>query len=168
MGGRWRGGAVFGGLMALMLCPACGSSGSPPSHAGSGGSRGYQDDCGAIASFPPILTVVDVMTGAPICDPSFSVVHCTYDPGPISSFPCGVGDCSSSSPDGAPPPCQFLLKLAPSVGANSCTLSVTAPGYATTTVDGVVSGIGGCVPTMIPGSNITVTLTPAPADGGAD
>ena len=113
---------------------------------------------------PPVVTVVDGASGNPICDPGFAVVSCTgaIPSGPLSIYPCdGTTNfgCDASA-DGGADRCRFSVGgLNDSAFGNTCTLTVSAPGFVSATVAGVVSGVGGCVD-PVSASRITVTLAP--------
>ncbi len=135
---------------------------------GAGGTTGAGGDCALIIEYPPLIAVVDISNGAPICDPTFAIIDVN------ASNPIVITDvvecdgiagatCPGAPPDGGLSPCRFALTgLA---GTSVQTLQVSAPGYLPSTAYDIVSGVGGCVPSS-PASQVTVPLFPAPADGG--
>ena len=138
-----------------------------------GGAGGDIGGCRAVVIYPPVLTVVDGANGAPICDPTFAIIDLN------ASNPIAISDvqecdgtsgvaCPGSPGETQPGPCRFLLNGLDSASVNA--LEVGAPGYASVEVDGVSSGVGGCVPYRAP-SQLTVALPPAlpvPSAPGAD
>jgi hypothetical protein len=166
-------------LPSLLAVAACGSS------AGGVGSDAASDhraddvdantdakpqaDCGAILLLPPIVEVVDAVTGTPICDPVFKVDW--PDGGATSGNGMAVA-CSQSKSDGCPgapdgggtAPCAFSLAI---FDGNNVTVEVSHPGYENAIVQ-VSSGRGGCVP-YVAASHAVVELHPkadASTNGG--
>jgi len=139
------------------------SGGSASSSSGVSGSSGGAD-CGAIESFPAILTVVS-STGAPLaCDAVFWLESPTDDgPGaPVTASLCNasapLAGCPASPADAGGVPCVYALDLG-ALGTTSDQIMVSQPGYPSTFVTGVNEGEGGCVPYVAP-STTTVTLQP--------
>jgi hypothetical protein len=140
-----------------------------------GGADGNTDayaqaDCAAIELLPPIVSVVDAVTGAPICDPMFNVDWPdggTGGPRDGAPFACGQSmddHCPGPLDDGGARPCAFALGI---FYASNVNVEVSKPGYATASVQ-VSSGRGGCV-SPVPASHVVVQLHPvadAAADGG--
>jgi hypothetical protein len=132
------------------------------------GSRGTQDqpiDCGAIAVYPPNITVVDAVNGSPLCDPTFAVLTSNGEPLPPDdggAYACApdFGGCPPAPADGGAPPCTFMLSEVTWPGSYS--VRVFAPGFAPVVVDDVSGGVGGCVAYVAP-SVLTVTLSPSDA-----
>jgi hypothetical protein len=129
-----------------------------------------QADCGAIELFPPIVEVIDAVTGAPICDPAFTVDWPDGGPsGPKDGAPFACGqsrddNCPGPPDGGGTAPCTFALAIFNAMNVN---VEVSKPDYATTIVQ-VSGGVGGCVP-YVPASHVRVELHPVPdasADGG--
>ena len=178
-------------LPALLAVAACGSrsngsadgaahpEGSTPTDGqgadGSGGAAGSdgtsdarsQADCAAIDLLPPIVEVIDAVTGTPICDPVFVVDR------PDGGSTAGDGTaipCSQSAQEGCPAladgaaaPCAFSIGI---FYANDVSVEVSHSGYETATVH-VSSGEGGCV-AHVAASQVTVELhavTDGPIDG---
>jgi hypothetical protein len=129
-----------------------------------------------VDELPPILTIVDATTGAPICDATFNAVlvgdaaGVTTDPNPhrcdgTTSFGCPAFSTTDSSQ-----PCAYALVGLGYVDARIGSYSVVAraPGY----IPGLVVGITGgrtasCgFPQEAP-TQVTVKLNPNPFDAGA-
>jgi len=130
-----------------------------------------QYHCGAIEVLPPLVRVVDVETGAPICDVTFSLAA-TGDAGSAPTtgdasigVACSTEDiaCVVSSVSVAAAPCEYGLRLE---DFSVSTIWVRAPGYMSNRVAGVSNGRGGgCFPYQAP-SIITVALQPLSGDSG--
>jgi hypothetical protein len=137
-------------------------------------SSGRADaSCGAVGIVPATVTVRDATTGALICDPVITLVTdagSSPDAGSLG-FPCASNDegCPSSPPDGGPISCVFEVSFSGvfNSGAGQ-TIRIAAPGYESTTVTGVQTGADGCVSSPTAGTQVEVSLTPAPADAGPD
>jgi hypothetical protein len=150
-----------------------GSGGGAGAIAGSGGVAGAAGqssglggggpiDCGAILDLPPILTIVDGSTGAPVCDPTFVVELDASTAVQATSYRCLAADrigCPViSTTDGQPPPCVFLLYGLFETG-QSYTVAVSAPGYLTSQVAGVAGGQAAtCGFPFVAPSQLTVSL----------
>ncbi len=154
-------------LISLSLLDACSSSSAADGTA-------VQADCGAI-ELRPALIVVEGAGGVTIaCDATFTQLVPT-DAGATTQNPLSAWLCTPMTPmNGCPPttdggtsPCAYLLnRIAPSPGR----VEVSQPGYASTIVDGVFTGVGGCVPPT-DASTAVVELSPSDAgrsDAGAD
>jgi hypothetical protein len=128
----------------------------------------FEASCGAITIVPPIVTVTNAATGAPICDPVITIAPDggAQDGGAGVGVSCGgtqhYGGCPATPPDGGDLACIYALLAV----QGTSTIEVSAPGYASKIVPNVSSGEGGCV-TAVPASQVTVSLVPL-ADAGAD
>jgi hypothetical protein len=142
-----------------------------PSNDGAGGNTDAhaQADCGAVLLYPPIIEVQDAVTGAPICDPTFTVG--SADGGVVEmGHLCGSNEandfgCPAPPTDGGAAPCTFTLGVGGS--QESLNVQVSKSGYETAVV-AVMGGRGGCVP-YVPASHSVVklhALVDASADGG--
>jgi hypothetical protein len=136
--------------------------------AGIGGNEGIdaKADCASAAFLPPILTVVDAITGAPICDPTFAFDLPDGGVGPNETpFSCGQSkemDCPAAGSDGGLVACAFALFTTYDV-----TVEVSKVGYETASV-AVMPGQTGCV-AYRQSTHATVKLHPladASTDGG--
>ena len=169
--------AALRSMFLALLLASCGSSGSKPADGsggtGGGGTSGTSGpDCGAITTYPPIVTVVFADTASPVCDPTFTVVD-RPDGGSMTSldgtpYACGVTTnfgCPGAPADGGASPCAYALSGLAQGQASTYGLRVSQAGYASAVVS-VMSGVGGCVP-EVPASHTTVTLHPL-ADGATD
>jgi hypothetical protein len=157
----------------LLAIAACSSSGNDASDGAAHleGSTGNDDakaqfDCGAIELLPPIVTVVDAVTGAPICDPTFVVDWpdggSTSGNGmPLACSQSMFAGCPGPPDGGGAAPCAFALAI---FDAHNVSVEVSHAGYENAVVQ-VSSGQGGCVPT-VPASHLTVELHPR-ADASA-
>jgi hypothetical protein len=145
-----------------------GFGGGPAPTGGIGGNDiGAGGDCQLIMPEPPIFTVVDIATGQPICDPTFTVLDVSAGgiiPGTVEGgYPCdGMGLYGCPARDGGAGPCQFALEAIGAMPPTSqYTIEVGAPGYSPSTAYDVTSGQLGCG-IDLPASQSTVALTPNP------
>jgi hypothetical protein len=116
--------------------------------AGAGGQSsglggGGPIDCGVLEELPPVFTVVDGSTAAPICDATFVVELDASTSVQATTYRCSAADrigCPViSTTDGQAPPCVYLLYGLLQTG-QSYTVAVSAPGYLTSVVTGVTEG----------------------------
>ena len=170
----------------VLLLAACSSSSENPPPVADGGTdatstvdSGHdaqvndaheQVDCGAIMYLPPIIIVQN--TGfAPTCDVTFTVEAADGGTAPQADAtlcPAKVGGCPEATGDAAvPAECIFVLEgLLTGSPSTKYTVDVSKPGYATTPVQDVHAGTGGCV--IAPPSSSFVTLPAIAADAGHD
>jgi hypothetical protein len=149
---------------------ATGVAGSQGNDGNAGNTDAHQQaDCGAITLYPPVITVQDAVTGAPICDPTFTVDWPDGGAGSKDGMPYACGQSMDlgcpGPPDGGTAPCAFALVALSAPGTKN--VEVTKPGYDTVVVP-VMNGQGGCVP-YVPASHPIVKLHPladASTDGG--
>lgn len=166
-------------LLALSLLFVACSSAEPSDTTGE--DTGPSDtqagaDCGAIAIYAPLVTVVNAVDGSSICDPTFHVASWPAgvspgadDGGPVACHgSVSYAGCPANPADGAPSPCEYLLLGLGSRNATAkYTIEVSKAGFATATVTDVHGGVGGCVTPVEP-SQLTVRLTPTKGDAGSD
>jgi len=153
--------------------PASDGAADKPTDDGAGGNTDappQQADCAAVHGLPPIVTIVDATTGAPICDPTFKIEWPDGSAvGSTDGMPYGCGqtkdfDCPGPR-DGGVAPCAFaLLALSDNFYGMSIEVEVSKAGYQTAVVP-VTSGLGGCL--YVPASHPVVKLH-ALADGSSD
>jgi hypothetical protein len=145
-----------------------GSGGSGSVGGGAGGSLGT-GGCNSIDYPGPVLNVFDALTGAPVCDATFSIVAQT-DAGwmltDAFASPCSPYTCPVSYDDAGAMLCPFYLA---GLGYNTSgvTVDVSAPGYKHTDVPGVAAGRSGCVPPFFPASHLDVNLIALSPDASA-
>jgi hypothetical protein len=103
--------------------------------------------CNLVTIVPPILSVTDAVTGAPICDATATAPA----GGAASLAPCtGVG-CSSAT-------CEYNVVGLPGIGVTT-TILVTAPGYGSASAT-VASTACGCDQSGCAASTVMVALEP--------
>jgi len=138
-----------------------------------GSDANLQADCGAIQFLPAILTLARA-DGSPItCDATFELVDADGGAQPgsgdLGATLCGSTDAGSectSPPDAGAGTCSYAL-LALQTGVAAATpvdIRVSEPGYESAVVTGIVSGVGGCVPSRDP-SVVVVKLEAIDAGG---
>jgi hypothetical protein len=158
------GAAAF--VLALAGCGGATFSGAPGPEKDAGPSDSAADrrfpsfdggTCEIYRIIPPMLIVTDQSTGAPICD-----VTVTGAAQQASLAPC--------TDTGCPKTCAYDVD---SLGGSSTSFSVTitATGYGTTTVTGLMQGGCGCdtecpAPQQVSATLIPVVSPPPPVDGG--
>lgn len=139
-----------------------------------GPPEGPEASCLSAEVTSPTLNLWDAITGAPICDPTFSVLAVSgVNGGGVSTSNgqsvvlCGAtppAGCPTVAPDGGTLACTFAVLTQ---FHTTVTIGVSAPGYATATVPGLASGLEGCV--VEAASHADVMLTPVAVDaGGSD
>jgi hypothetical protein len=117
-------------------------------------------DCGAILMEPPSITVTDAQTGAPICDPVFSIV----DGAGVGVQPPVDPVVSGCHAPGVVVECTLCAYvLGGLTGTGTKYVRVSKPGYQSQVVP-VMGGIGGCVPYRPP-THLAVNLVPLVDDG---
>lgn len=182
-GAPGTGGAVVlatGGTTGTGLMPA-GSGGMAGALGGGGGlavggAAGHgigvvsgTGGCNAISLYPPVVTVVDATSGAPICDATFVAVSSS---GSLGAVACDGATTTPCAPAVAIVPgdsavCRFELEA---FTTGSGEVLAGAPGYLASTPFAVYGGEGGCVP-YVAAAQVIVALTPegdaAPADADA-
>jgi hypothetical protein len=128
-----------------------------------------QVDCGAMLYLPPIIIVQN--TGfAPTCDVTFTVEAADGGTAPQADAtlcPANVGGCPETTGDAAAPAeCIFVLEgLLTGSPSTKYTVDVSKSGYATTPIQDVHAGTGGCV--IAPPSTSSITLSTI-SDAGHD
>ena len=158
------GAAAF--VLALAGCGGATFSGAPGPEKDAGPSDSAADrrfpsfdggTCEIYRIIPPMLIVTDQRTGAPIC-----AVTVTGAAQQASLAPC--------TDTGCPKTCAYDVD---SLGGSSTSFSVTitATGYGTTTVTGLMQGGCGCdtecpAPQQVSATLIPVVSPPPPVDGG--
>jgi hypothetical protein len=158
------------GAVALLFLAGCGGAtfeGAPTPQKDAGSTDSGSDArhpsfdggmCELYQIIPPILTVTDQSSGAPICD--VTVVGSAQQ---ASLSPCAGDAC--------PKTCAYDVE---SFGGSSSSFSVTitASGYGTTTVTGLTQGGCGCdtascpAPQEVSATLVRVVSPPPPEDAG--
>jgi hypothetical protein len=142
-------------LLVLAGCGGATFSGAPGPEKDAGATDSGRDSgspfldgstCEIYRIIPPVLTVTDQSTGAPICD----VTVAGTAPG-ASLSACTGGEC--------PKTCAYTVESYG--GSSSFSITITAPGYGTTTVTGLTQGGCGCSDTCPAPQQVSATLTPS-------
>ena len=150
------GGGGTGGIIS-------GSGGVPGAGGASSGlGGGGPIDCGTIEDLPAVFTIVDGVSGDPICDPTFAVERDASTAVQATAYQClgatPFGCPAVPTTDGQPQPCVFIV-YGSFVTGQSYTVAVSAPGYLTSQVAGVTGGQAAtCGFPYEPPSQLTVAL----------
>ena len=137
---------------------------APDGEVGDAGPDAKGPDCGAVENLPPVINVVNALDQSPICDPTFALADGDggTDAGDAGDT-TGAEKCGDAGPQGCPAPaadasatCTFVL-TAIEGPTPTHSVTVSAPGFVSTTLTGVHGGYGACED--VPPTVATVKLT---------